>query len=145
MSVVSVFYNGNFTSVYLKIRYTHLLHPFPFCKIHNFLRVLKGRKKRQTEFIIVFLLAAGEMDLHCFNIDYFPREEYSPDPNDSTMAIPCKYQTAYTQILHTKLMEPIFPQKQNIGPLHLAFQITEANLSNACFLTFYSPRITVLY
>jgi hypothetical protein len=33
------------------------------------------------------------MDLHCFNIDYFPREEYSPDPNDSTMAIPCKYQT----------------------------------------------------
>jgi hypothetical protein len=36
-------------------------------------------------------LAAGEMDLHCFNIDYFPREEYSPDPNDSTMAIPCKY------------------------------------------------------
>jgi len=43
---------------------------------------------------MVLLLAAGEMDLHCFNIDYFPREEYSPDPNDSTMAIPCKYQTA---------------------------------------------------
>ncbi|GLG94137.1 uncharacterized protein GBIM_01395, partial [Gryllus bimaculatus] len=31
---------------------------------------------------------AGEKDLQCFNIDYFPREEYSPDPNDSTMAIP---------------------------------------------------------
>ncbi|KAK7870812.1 hypothetical protein R5R35_005472 [Gryllus longicercus] len=30
----------------------------------------------------------GEKDLQCSNIDYFPREEYSPDPNDSTMAIP---------------------------------------------------------
>lgn len=26
----------------------------------------------------------------CSKIDYFPTEEYSPDPNDSTMAIPCK-------------------------------------------------------
>lgn len=26
----------------------------------------------------------------CSTIDYFPLEEYSPDPNDSTMAIPCK-------------------------------------------------------
>ncbi|XP_068084348.1 uncharacterized protein stg1 [Anabrus simplex] len=33
-------------------------------------------------------LYTGEKDMHCFNIDYFPREEYSPDPNDSTMAIP---------------------------------------------------------
>ncbi|XP_049948091.1 uncharacterized protein LOC126456380 [Schistocerca serialis cubense] len=31
---------------------------------------------------------AGEREMHCFNIDYFPKEEYSPDPNDSTMAIP---------------------------------------------------------
>lgn len=30
----------------------------------------------------------GEQDLFCSNIDYFPNEEYSPDPNDSTMAIP---------------------------------------------------------
>ncbi|CAB3363918.1 Hypothetical predicted protein [Cloeon dipterum] len=30
----------------------------------------------------------GEREMQCFNIDYFPREEYSPDPNDSTMAIP---------------------------------------------------------
>jgi hypothetical protein len=94
MSVVSVFYNRNFTSVCLKVRCTHLLHPFSFCKLHNFLRLFERQGKRQTEFIIAFLLAAGEMDLHCFNIDYFPREEYSPDPNDSTMAIPCKYQTA---------------------------------------------------
>ncbi len=28
--------------------------------------------------------------MHCFVIDYFSNEEYSPDPNDSTMAIPCK-------------------------------------------------------
>ncbi|XP_024081278.1 uncharacterized protein LOC106673530 [Cimex lectularius] len=31
---------------------------------------------------------AGEKELHCTNIEYFPKEEYSPDPNDSTMAIP---------------------------------------------------------
>ena len=85
------------------------------------------------------------MDLHCFNIDYFPREEYSPDPNDSTMAIPCEYQNANTEILHTILMAPKLPRKQNIGPLHLMFQVIEVNLSNVWFLTFYSPRIAVLY
>ncbi|XP_054718886.1 voltage-dependent calcium channel gamma-7 subunit-like [Uloborus diversus] len=26
--------------------------------------------------------------MKCENVDYFPKEEYSPDPNDSTMAIP---------------------------------------------------------
>lgn len=26
----------------------------------------------------------------CNRIDYFTKEEYSPDPNDSTLAIPCK-------------------------------------------------------
>ncbi|XP_054282129.1 voltage-dependent calcium channel gamma-4 subunit-like [Macrosteles quadrilineatus] len=30
----------------------------------------------------------GDTELDCSNIDYFPKEEYSPDPNDSTMAIP---------------------------------------------------------
>ena len=45
-----------------------------------------------TFFFIVFV-SAGEQDLFCSNIDYFPNEEYSPDPNDSTMAIPCKYET----------------------------------------------------
>lgn len=30
-------------------------------------------------------------DYHCTKIDYFPSDEYTPDPNDSTMAIPCKY------------------------------------------------------
>lgn len=30
------------------------------------------------------------MEYECSNIDYFPNEEYSPDPNDSTMAIPCE-------------------------------------------------------
>lgn len=33
---------------------------------------------------------AGETERYCFNIDYFPKEEYSPDPNDSTLSIPCK-------------------------------------------------------
>ncbi|XP_046411125.1 stargazin related protein STG-1 isoform X1 [Neodiprion pinetum] len=31
---------------------------------------------------------ASHVQYECFNIDYFPSEEYSPDPNDSTMAIP---------------------------------------------------------
>ncbi|XP_046660244.1 voltage-dependent calcium channel gamma-5 subunit [Homalodisca vitripennis] len=30
----------------------------------------------------------GENEMHCTNIEYFSKEEYSPDPNDSTMAIP---------------------------------------------------------
>ncbi|KAF8793217.1 hypothetical protein HNY73_004727 [Argiope bruennichi] len=30
----------------------------------------------------------GKILMRCENIDYFPKEEYSPDPNDSTMAIP---------------------------------------------------------
>jgi hypothetical protein len=34
--------------------------------------------------------SAGETERYCFNIDYFPTEEYSPDPNDSTLSIPCK-------------------------------------------------------
>jgi hypothetical protein len=28
---------------------------------------------------------------HCSTIDYFPTEEYEPDPNDSTNSIPCEY------------------------------------------------------
>ncbi|GAB6022811.1 hypothetical protein CHUAL_006909 [Chamberlinius hualienensis] len=30
----------------------------------------------------------GQSEMHCINIDYFPVKEYSPDPADSTMAIP---------------------------------------------------------
>ena len=30
-------------------------------------------------------------EYECSSIDYFPNEEYSPDPSDSTMAIPCEY------------------------------------------------------
>lgn len=33
---------------------------------------------------------AGQ-EYHCSKIDYFPKDEYTPDPNDSTMAIPCKW------------------------------------------------------
>jgi len=41
-------------------------------------------------FIFFFLFhAAGETDRHCIYINYFPTEEYSPDPNDSTLTIPC--------------------------------------------------------
>lgn len=35
------------------------------------------------------LFMAGK-EYHCSKIDYFPKDEYTPDPNDSTMAIPCK-------------------------------------------------------
>lgn len=33
----------------------------------------------------------GGDEFQCSSIDYFPTEGYSPDPNDSTNAIPCKY------------------------------------------------------
>ncbi|KAG8255354.1 regulation of AMPA receptor activity protein [Homalodisca vitripennis] len=36
-------------------------------------------------------VTAGENEMHCTNIEYFSKEEYSPDPNDSTMAIPYPY------------------------------------------------------
>ena len=41
--------------------------------------------------ISLLLLTAGETENLCLNIDYFPKEEYSPDPNDSTLSIPCKH------------------------------------------------------
>lgn len=37
----------------------------------------------------IYIFDTGK-DYHCSTIEYFPNEEYSPDPNDSTMAIPCK-------------------------------------------------------
>lgn len=46
-----------------------------------------------TSSLTRFSIPAGEFAQKCLNIDYFPAEEYSPDPNDSTMAIPCKYTT----------------------------------------------------
>jgi len=41
-------------------------------------------------FLIVFPFVAMELELHCFGIEYFAKDRYTPDPNDSTMAIPCK-------------------------------------------------------
>lgn len=40
--------------------------------------------------LCIFCVSAGETFYDCNKIDYFSKEEYSPDPNDSTMAIPCK-------------------------------------------------------
>ncbi|KAK2728121.1 hypothetical protein QYM36_008563 [Artemia franciscana] len=37
---------------------------------------------------ILCYLNPGESQQNCIPINYFPKEEYSPDPNDSTMAIP---------------------------------------------------------
>lgn len=43
------------------------------------------------------------VDYHCSKIDYFPKDEYSPDPHDSTMAIPCKYNVSlFHHILQRK-------------------------------------------
>ncbi|XP_063995056.1 uncharacterized protein Stg1 [Diachasmimorpha longicaudata] len=36
----------------------------------------------------VCVATTSRMQYKCTNIDYFPTEEYSPDPSDSTMAIP---------------------------------------------------------
>ncbi|XP_013792024.1 voltage-dependent calcium channel gamma-5 subunit-like [Limulus polyphemus] len=40
----------------------------------------------------------GKLDMRCTYIDYFPKEEYSPDPNDSTMSIPYAMKRAATFI-----------------------------------------------
>ncbi|KAK8784447.1 hypothetical protein V5799_009190 [Amblyomma americanum] len=42
--------------------------------------------------------------MHCVLIDYFPKEEYSPDPNDSTMAIPYAVKRASAFILISALV-----------------------------------------
>lgn len=39
------------------------------------------------------------VDYHCSKIDYFPKEDYSPEVHDSTMAIPCKYFWNYVLII----------------------------------------------
>lgn len=36
------------------------------------------------------MISGSRNDYECSSIDYFSNEEYSPDPTDSTMAIPCK-------------------------------------------------------
>lgn len=41
--------------------------------------------------LITTFVSAGETLYECNRIDYFTKEEYSPDPNDSTLAIPCEY------------------------------------------------------
>ncbi|RZF45485.1 hypothetical protein LSTR_LSTR009356 [Laodelphax striatellus] len=47
----------------------------------------------------------GEKDMHCTFIEYFSKEEYSPDPNDSTMAIPYAVtRSAFFFILATLLL-----------------------------------------
>ncbi|XP_067128814.1 voltage-dependent calcium channel gamma-5 subunit-like isoform X1 [Centruroides vittatus] len=46
----------------------------------------------------------GKSEMHCFHIDYFPKEEYSPDPNDSTMAIPYAVKRAATFIFISSLI-----------------------------------------
>jgi len=57
----------------------------------NILNYLTLIKDYVFMFIFYFLFhAAGETDRHCIYINYFPTEEYSPDPNDSTLTIPCK-------------------------------------------------------
>lgn len=40
---------------------------------------------------IFFSFSAPESLMHCFFIDYFSKDDYSPDPNDSTLAVPCKF------------------------------------------------------
>ncbi|XP_037570766.1 voltage-dependent calcium channel gamma-7 subunit [Dermacentor silvarum] len=46
----------------------------------------------------------GKSDMNCVMIDYFPKEEYSPDPNDSTMAIPYAVKRASAFILISALV-----------------------------------------
>lgn len=48
-------------------------------------------------FVFCFI-SAGSTIMKCENVDYFPKEEYSPDPNDSTMAIPCKFFMSFVRV-----------------------------------------------
>ena len=41
-------------------------------------------------FVVFVKITAYELEWHCFSIDYFAKDRYTPDPHDSTMAIPCK-------------------------------------------------------
>lgn len=54
--------------------------------------------KQTDENYVNSVIIAGEKEEHCFNIDYFPQEEYSPDPNDSTLSIPCKQHLPFSPI-----------------------------------------------
>lgn len=52
------------------------------------------------------------VDYQCSKIDYFPKDEYSPDPNDSTMAIPCKNSILLVFII--QLISGKFSMKNNL-------------------------------
>lgn len=39
----------------------------------------------------MFDLTAPDLTMKCMEIDYFSKEEYIADQNDSTMAIPCEF------------------------------------------------------
>lgn len=52
------------------------------------------------------------VDYQCSKIDYFPKDEYSPDPNDSTMAIPCKSSILLVFII--QLISGKFSMKNNL-------------------------------
>ncbi|KAK4874645.1 hypothetical protein RN001_014005, partial [Aquatica leii] len=47
-----------------------------------------SRKTSTTELNLSTYEKTGETLYECNNIDYFSKEKYSPDPNDSTLAIP---------------------------------------------------------
>lgn len=44
----------------------------------------------ENNYLDYFFSLVGDQLMTCSNIDYFSGEEYHPDPNDSTLAIPCK-------------------------------------------------------
>ena len=45
---------------------------------------------------VIFSVSVGSEEFVCQLIDYFPRENYSPDSADSTMAIPSKLRRLHT-------------------------------------------------
>jgi hypothetical protein len=50
-----------------------------------------------------FYITAGETLYDCNKIDYFSKEAYSPDPSDSTMAIPCKSPNKFIPLVMWRL------------------------------------------
>lgn len=91
-------------------------------------------------FFILFFFSGN--DYQCSKIDYFPKDEYSPDPNDSTMAIPCKNFIKFVffivvvrvHLLHS--YENFSCLKNNSLPIFTGRALTENSISLAVVKSF---------
>ncbi|KAK0162250.1 hypothetical protein PV327_008602 [Microctonus hyperodae] len=68
----------------------------------------------------VCVAISSRMQYECSSIDYFPNEEYSPDPSDSTMAIPCLLMLVgmimYISVFKSEVGSKLRPRSSFQGP-----------------------------